>query len=138
MHRITERPVTLSDGTKIPKGAFTMASITNMEDQRLFPEPRKFKPNRFLVMRQQPGQENKWQFVTTSPEHLAFGHGKHACPGRFFASNEIKVILMFLLMKYDWSFTSQGRKEDLFHGAETESDPEATAMIRRRAAEITI
>jgi cytochrome P450 len=138
MHRITEKPVTLSDGTKLPKGAFTMVSIDKMDDASLFPEPRKFKPRRFLDMRQQPGQENRWQFVTTSPEHLSFGHGKHSCPGRFFAGNEIKVVLIHLLMKYDWRFTSEGRKEDKFHGAEVDTDPDASAMIRTRRAEISV
>lgn len=29
------------------------------------------------------------------------GHGRHACPGRFFASVEIKIILIGLLQNYD-------------------------------------
>jgi cytochrome P450 len=32
---------------------------------------------------------------------LHFGHGIHACPGRFFASNEIKVVLIELLQNWD-------------------------------------
>lgn len=48
-----------------------------------------------------PGKENKHQFVTTAPSSLAFGHGSHACPGRFFASNEIKVVLVELLQRWD-------------------------------------
>ena len=30
-----------------------------------------------------------------------FGYGKHACPGRFFANQEFKVILVQLIMSYD-------------------------------------
>lgn len=48
------------------------------------------------------GKENKHQFVTTSPDSIAFGHGSHACPGRFFASNEIKVVLVELLRRWDF------------------------------------
>ena len=33
---------------------------------------------------------------------MGFGYGEHACPGRFFASNEMKVALSFLLLNYDW------------------------------------
>ena len=33
--------------------------------------------------------------------YLPFGLGKHACPGRQFAVNEIKVALHHLLLKYD-------------------------------------
>ncbi|KAK8030950.1 ent-kaurene oxidase [Apiospora arundinis] len=32
---------------------------------------------------------------------MAFGYGKHACPGRFFAANEIKLILAHILLQYD-------------------------------------
>ncbi|CAG8620190.1 8586_t:CDS:2, partial [Scutellospora calospora] len=32
--------------------------------------------------------------------YLAFGHGRHACPGRFLAIHEIKLIIYFLLRKY--------------------------------------
>ena len=57
---------------------------------------------RFAQLRSVPGQENKHQFVTTSPESMNFGHGNHACPGRFFASNEIKVVLIELLRSWDF------------------------------------
>jgi len=52
------------------------------------------------------GKENRHQFVTTSVDSLVFGHGAHACPGRFFASNEIKVILIELLR--NWEFRLKG------------------------------
>jgi len=52
------------------------------------------------------GNENRYQFVTTSPDSLAFGHGNHACPGRFFASNEIKVVLVEFLR--NWEFRLKG------------------------------
>ena len=32
---------------------------------------------------------------------MSFGFGRHACPGRFFAANEIKLILARLLLDYD-------------------------------------
>lgn len=36
-----------------------------------------------------------------SPSSLEFGHGSHACPGRFFATNVIKSILIPFLLDYD-------------------------------------
>jgi cytochrome P450 len=138
MQRVAQKPITLSDGTRIPKGAFTMVGIEKMQDTTIFPDPHKFMGRRFLEMRQQPGQENRWQFVTTSPEHLVFGHGKHACPGRFFASSEIKVVLVYLLMRYDWRFTPDGRRQDKAFGQQLDTDPAAKAMIRRRKQEVEI
>ena len=33
---------------------------------------------------------------------MAFGYGKYACPGRFYASNEMKLVLANLLLLYDF------------------------------------
>lgn len=138
MSRMAENRVTLSDGTVIPKGAMTMVSIERMHDTSIFPEPEAYEGRRFLEMRQQPGNENRWQFVTTSPEHLAFGHGKHACPGRFFAANEIKVALCHMLMKYEWKLPDQGPAEDVMFGQEAEINPDAKVLFRKRTEEIQL
>lgn len=138
MHRMASEEVQLSDGTRIPKGALTMVALDMMEDTSVFGEDSGFRPQRFLEMRQKPGQENKWQFVTTGPEHLAFGHGMHSCPGRFFASNEVKVILIHLLTKYDWKWAAEGRKEEAFGGLFTSTDASSVAMIKVRNEEIPI
>jgi cytochrome P450 len=138
MMRYAEQPVRLPDGTTIPKGALTIVGMEAMNDEKIFPEPFKYKPRRFLEMRQRPGQENRWHFVTTSPEHLAFGHGKHACPGRFFAANEIKIILTHLLMKYDWMMAPEGLRKDEACGVQTNTDPEAKVMLRARKSEVQL
>ncbi|KAE8828204.1 hypothetical protein PTNB85_07390 [Pyrenophora teres f. teres] len=39
--------------------------------------------------------------VTTSIHHLAFSHGRHACPGRFFVAHELKILFSELLLNYD-------------------------------------
>lgn len=39
---------------------------------------------------------------TTITDHfLSFGYGRHACPGRFFAVHEMKMLLAMILKKYD-------------------------------------
>lgn len=70
-----------------------------------------FHPWRFSDLRAYPGEENKHQFVTTTSESTVFGHGRWACPGRFFASNEIKSILIQLLQRYDIGVGPQGQGE---------------------------
>lgn len=42
----------------------------------------------------------KHQFVSVSTGSLIFGYARHACPGRFFAGNEIKLILLKLLQAF--------------------------------------
>lgn len=136
MQRLAKDEVQLSDGTRIPKGAYTMVALDLKDDASIFgDETSEYRPQRFVELRQKPGHENKWQFVTTAPEHLAFGHGMHSCPGRFFASNEIKVILIHLLMKYDWQWAADGRKGDSYGGMVTAVGASSLAMIKVRNGE---
>ncbi|KPM35289.1 hypothetical protein AK830_g11270 [Neonectria ditissima] len=137
MNRRVEAPVTLSDGTHLRKGVYVTVPTYHMRDPGIFgADPDKFDGHRFLRMREQPGQENKWQFVSTSPQFLSFGHGKHACPGRFFASNEIKISLSHLIMKYDWRFPGQvpvSKEEHRFV-----PDPETIIAYKIRDSEIEL
>lgn len=41
------------------------------------------------------------QFVGVGQTSLQFGYGRHACPGRFFAAHEIKMIMASFVMHYD-------------------------------------
>jgi cytochrome P450 len=110
-----------------------------MFDDKIYPEAQKFDGHRFLKLRAQPGQENHWQFVTTSPEHTGFGHGMHACPGRFFASNEVKVALCFLLLRYEWKQESpQGMPATFEYGSEIIANPMMKIAFRRRKEELDI
>ncbi|KAF4938631.1 hypothetical protein K4K60_005377 [Colletotrichum sp. SAR11_57] len=137
MNRRVEAPITLSDGTYLPKGVHLGVPTSHMRDPEVLGEnPDQFDGHRFLRMRQQPGQENKWQFVTTSPQFLSFGHGKHACPGRFFASNEIKIILCHLIIRYDWSYENEPPKSA--HEHRFVPDPQTVISYRRRVPELQL
>jgi len=46
-------------------------------------------------------KEKNLSVVSTSESFLAFGHSRHACPGRFFAANEIKLALAYMSTKYE-------------------------------------
>lgn len=39
--------------------------------------------------------------MTVTKENMGFGYGRHACPGRFFAATEIKLIVARILLDYD-------------------------------------
>ncbi|KAI0181565.1 cytochrome P450 [Hypoxylon sp. FL1284] len=138
MHRYVEKDLTLSDGTVLPKGSRIIVA-GNFMDPRIYPDPEKFDAARFLKMRQQTGQEHSWQLVTTSPAHFLFGHGQHACPGRFFASNELKVALCHLLLKYDFRFEpSEGRPAPRVFESTNGVDQKSRIQVRRREAEIDL
>ena len=53
-------------------------------------------------MRTGDSKDGSAQLVTTSPENMGFDHGAHACPGRLFAPQELKMVLIDLLFSYDF------------------------------------
>jgi len=97
---------TFSDGTFIPKGTFlAAASLPIHLDDQHYANPEVFNPWRFATgfdgQSQTGGKEH---LVKTSDHYLLFGHGRHACPGRFFAAAMLKTILAHVVTTYDVRF----------------------------------
>ncbi|KAI9150239.1 Cytochrome P450 monooxygenase iccF [Paramyrothecium foliicola] len=103
-------------GWTLPQGSLLTWNLEGTHhDPELYPDPRGYDPLRFSRVReewdQKPEEERKNDevqakvrglgMVTTSDQHLAFGHGRHACPGRFFVAYELKLIAAYLLLNYD-------------------------------------
>lgn len=76
------------------------------------------------------------QLVTTTADFPAFGYGHHACPGRFFAAHEVKLVMCHLLLKYDWKL-ADGADEPKWRakGNILDSDRLARVAFRRRENE---
>ncbi|KAL9616948.1 MAG: hypothetical protein Q9160_008218 [Pyrenula sp. 1 TL-2023] len=136
-HRSVEDPkgITLQDGKHLPRGTHICAtSYATTQDPAVISDPTVFDPMRFWRLRQQSASEaNKHQFATTSAQFLHFGHGKFSCPGRFFASNELKLLFSTLLLRYDFKLKDGTKRprcvnidEFLF------ADPEAEVLMRER------
>lgn len=138
MRRIVVEDCTLSDGTFLPKGTLVVASSSQLRDPQLYPNPDKFDIYRFYNMRKTPGKENAGQFVATSQDYSAWGHGKHACPGRFMASNQIKIALCHLLVKYDFRLVPGSPTESMAFGLSIVTPPAARIEVRRRKAEFDL
>ena len=99
-------PITLSDGTKLPKGTYISAAAEAiLHDDENIESASTFDGFRYSKRRSQnPQEERLHQFGMTDMRNLHFGHGKYACPGRFFASCEIKLVLAHLILRYDFKF----------------------------------
>ena len=69
---------------------------------------------------------------------MGFGYGEHACPGRFFASNEIKIALAHLLLKYDWSSVGDVKGNFWEFEASTVANPKCKVQLRRRKEEVNL
>ena len=67
----------------------------------LWEDPDKFDMNRFYNLRQQPGNENRYHLLVTGPDSPGWGDGTQACPGRFFATNTLKLAFAHLVKNYD-------------------------------------
>ncbi|KAI0320027.1 cytochrome P450 [Amylostereum chailletii] len=103
--RFTLKPFTFSNGITVPAGTMvSCAEVDIQHDDENYENADTFKPFRFSDVRQEEGQTAKLQMISTSPEFLVFGHGRHACPGRFFAANLMKCMFAHVVLNYDVRF----------------------------------
>ena len=85
-------------------------------------------------MRKNPDEDKPMQYAMTDKNHLHFGHGRFACPGRFFAANELKMILGELLLNYDFKYPKgQTRPVNINADEFLYPDPHARLLMRRRS-----
>jgi cytochrome P450 len=84
--RQLKAPVTIG-GWRLPAGVTLIPAVTLMhEDPTIFPEPQRFRPERFLEEEQ--GSTYTW---------IPFGGGRRRCLGAAFASFEMRVALRTIL-----------------------------------------
>ncbi|PYH65867.1 cytochrome P450 [Aspergillus vadensis CBS 113365] len=125
--------ITLSDRIIIPKNTSLVVSVHTMQNESIYPNPHTYDRYRFYQKQQEPGQGNKHQLVMTSAEHYNFRHGIHACPGQFFAANEIKILLAYIIMKYNLRFPDgQSRPANWEIGQDLICDQTAQVLFRAR------
>lgn len=133
MRRLVGDTVQLSTGLQLSKGMRVATDSYRMWDPALHANPQRWDGRRFQHLRSEPGSRaNTAHLVSTSADHLGFGHGEHACPGRFFAANEIKVALCHLLIKYEWELVPGTRVTPMLIGFQNPASPTAQIRIRRR------
>ncbi|KAI8627734.1 cytochrome P450 [Xylariaceae sp. FL1651] len=138
VNRHVEADIQLSDGSVLPKNALCIV-LAEFSDPEVYPAPEKFDAWRFVKAQEQPGQENAWSMVTVSASQMSFGIGAHACPGRFFAANEVKIALCHMLLKYDWRFVpGKGRPVSSSFELEDSISTTGEMQYRRREAEIDL
>nr|BBG28474.1 cytochrome P450 monooxygenase Cle4 [Aspergillus versicolor] len=140
LSRIAREGVTLNDGTRVPKGTQARLTTDNMWNSGIYPEAARFDGYRFVKLRDQDtatgASSGGLSFVSVSANHMGFGYGKHACPGRFFAGAETKIALCHILLKYDLELVDRelaGAKTD---GMMIWRDKRAMLRVKRRSDDI--
>ncbi|KAJ7494801.1 cytochrome P450 [Mycena galericulata] len=135
-----------SDGTKISPGTFVATAATAIhEDGEIYERPLDFDGFRFSTIRElrndpndldsfEPDPDSDWKhrLTGTSPHCLSFGGGRHICPGRFFASLELKCLMAYLVLHYDVKTLIEGvRPADEWFGPTSNPARNAEILFRR-------
>ncbi|MGX6447648.1 cytochrome P450, partial [Patulibacter sp. S7RM1-6] len=120
--RFTRQPFELG-GYRIPTGVMIglSASLTHF-DAGLFPEPFRFRPERFLDVRP---DTYAW---------IPFGGGIRRCIGATFAHMELDVVLRVLLERLELVPTTEPDERMHFKGVAWSPGAGGVAVVRRRPA----
>ncbi|OJD24152.1 hypothetical protein ACJ73_04487 [Blastomyces percursus] len=137
--------VQTEDGISLPKGSIlSFLSQPLHTDGDIFGDPLKFDPWRFLRTREQCEKATAspatveaagtHSLVSTS-QLLSFGRGRNACPGRFLVDFEVKMIVSYLLLRYDIRFPEEygnQRPQNRWLAEASVIPKDARVMVRRR------
>jgi cytochrome P450 len=100
----------LSDGTLLSKGSTVGLAVW---DAHANPEIQDIGDNNVPLNQVDPyrfvGKRSK-KSTSVGQDLLTFGVGHHACPGRFFASQEIRYLLACMIERYDIKATTTSGK----------------------------
>ncbi|MGB6295757.1 MAG: cytochrome P450, partial [Rivularia sp. (in: cyanobacteria)] len=103
--RVVQEPVELL-GHNLEPGTVVVGGIYNLHRREdLYPEPTKFKPERFL--------ERQY----SNHEFLGFGAGSRRCIGEAFAMFEMKLVITTILSKYQLQLADDKPETLQRHGA---------------------
>ncbi|KAK7058639.1 hypothetical protein VNI00_002275 [Paramarasmius palmivorus] len=135
VQRVPLRDFTFSNGLVVPAGTLILTSLRATHfDEAYYPNPTEFDAFRSFKKRETENESLKHQMVTPDVGYLAFGTGKHACPGRFFAVNELKLLVTHTLLHYDIRFDDGEEKphQPVMFGGRVSLDAKTQVMFRKR------
>lgn len=107
--RLAQQPVTLHDGFELKKGTRVVFPAQSIHiDSANYDSPREFLPFRFsgsgpcdCEVDGIPKDSGRLKAETIDATYLPFGYDKQSCPGRFFATRVVKLIIGRLVNEYD-------------------------------------
>ncbi|KAK4107310.1 cytochrome P450 [Canariomyces notabilis] len=137
---ITTGPWVFKDGLVIPTDhEVAFPSYHHNMDPDMHPDAGKFDAHRHLRKRTGP-DVHKFHFASVGEDLIGFGAGRHACPGRFFAQETIKLMFVHLLMGYDFQHTDEGLKGPLYlpNNLFIVPNPALPVLVKARAREVTV
>ncbi|KAL4919574.1 cytochrome P450 [Aspergillus aurantiobrunneus] len=108
LRRKVLHPFTLDDGTRLVKDDIACVPLQPiLEDPDLYNSPLTFNPYRFMqdakpnTILSDSNSNPRTEFTDADPTFPIWGLGKRACPGRFYASLLLKLVLEQILRRYE-------------------------------------
>ncbi|GAP84828.2 putative cytochrome P450 [Rosellinia necatrix] len=99
--RITKEKIVLHDGLVLPKDTYICIATTSPAQDEV-PNPYEFDGFRYYNERMaHKVGASRYDYAATDSTHIGFGHGRNACPGRFAASLESKMLLAHIILQFD-------------------------------------
>ncbi|GES74477.1 cytochrome P450 [Rhizophagus clarus] len=104
LEHVVLKDYTFSNGLQVPKDRIVniYAEDVYQDESLQGPNPKSFEPFRHVDVNASAAKIGK--------NYLSFGGGKHACPGRYFAINEIKFFMHNMILNYNFR-TASGKIE---------------------------
>ncbi|KAJ5131982.1 hypothetical protein N7448_006140, partial [Penicillium atrosanguineum] len=100
--RVVKKDFQFKNGLRIPKGTVLFTpNAAMLFDEKYVKSPFEFNGFRFYELAEGSETPELFKYTSTNPHYLQFGDGKHACPGRFFAADELRLILAYLLFHFE-------------------------------------
>nr|AGN73102.1 P450 monooxygenase-like protein [Epichloe aotearoae] len=107
--RLVLKPYTFSNGLHVPEGTYIFTPNSPLlQDERYYKDPQVFDGFRFARMRDDPKLKSSSPLTATSETSMHFGIGRHACPGRYMVSDEVKLVMIHLLVNFDFAIENFG------------------------------
>ncbi|KAL4768695.1 putative Ent-kaurene oxidase [Aspergillus nidulans var. acristatus] len=106
-------------------------------DPALHPDPLTYNAFRFVIEPSVGAADatepapKRASLATTTDSFLVFGHGRHACPGRFFAAHLMKLMLAYIVRHYDVARLTQPVDKQVQVGT-AKPDANLRLTVRRR------
>jgi cytochrome P450 len=138
-----------------PLSGLRLLVLMDSAHKKNYPNPGTFDGLRFANLRKGEGESLRHQMVSLSSEYVIFGNGRHAwfvlpsilkgfallilptphhSPGRFFAVNEVKALLVHVVLNYDVKLETEGvRPPNRWFGLTALPHPTAVIMFRKRS-----
>lgn len=137
--RFILKDITLSNGFKIPAGThICAASDARSRDPAIYDSPSEFQPLRFYDKLASQGSsiDSSSLFSSVAAGDSWFGFGRQACPGRWYASAQIKIVLCLLLINYDFKYPEGQTKRPKNWMKDEKTGPDMGQMILIKKREV--